>query len=522
MNRETSHRASAVSAGVFCQRLAGLILVSAAIALAFSDAAGFALSPEAGAILLMATLAIIAFAIYNTPGRATSLIGLFFVGTLLWVAPRPVIALISQDDSVYTLLFGQLVAPRGADLYHLLVFWIVGVAGLFGGYFLFFSNARISLPTLSRQGRTYCKRSFMAALVIVAVLLPVLAQQRAAAFASGGYTALYMNQAESSFSILPILGYLTPTLYALAVIVGEKKYTRLMIVAVVGYALCGIYFGRRMEAGTWLLVALWHSSAIREKTIRTGPLLAGFAAAAVGFQWVEVLRTQSDLADQILFLFFSSQVVLFMIPALSFQLPVPPLHTTIGSLLSMRHVYSLLGIGTVGTANILDYISSQSSPDLFAGGNGLSSTGFLDVFYLCGRVMILYAIGCAVVGFLLRKWEARALRSNVAMFLLCISLPSLFFVQRSSVFTVTSPAVFLSVFMAGTYVLNLLITIVKSGARRLDAPAPGGDSPTIPNYPEAISRRSGGFLRLFGARATGCDGKEAASCPTRCFQSSQL
>jgi hypothetical protein len=36
-----------------------------------------------------------------------------------------------------------------------------------------------------------------------------------------------------------------------------------MIVAVVGYALCGIYFGRRMEAGTWLLVALWHSSAIR-------------------------------------------------------------------------------------------------------------------------------------------------------------------------------------------------------------------------------------------------------------------
>ena len=104
----------------------------------------------------------------------------------------------------------------------------------------------------------------------------------------------------------------------------------------------------------------------------------------------------------------------------------------------MRHVYSLLGIGTVGTANILDYISSQSSPDLFAGGNGLSSTGFLDVFYLCGRVMILYAIGCALIGFLLRKWEARALRSNVAMFFLCISLPSLFFVQRFSVFAVTS------------------------------------------------------------------------------------
>jgi len=506
MNNEISYRAGFVSARVFCQRLAGLILISAAIAIAFGDATGFSLSPEAGAILLIATLALIAFAIYNTPGRATSLIGLFFVGTLLWVAPRPVIAVISQNDSIYTLLFGQLVAPRGADLYHLLVFWIVGIAGLFGGYFLSFSDARISLQPLSQQDRTYCKRSFMAALAIVAVLLPVLAQERAAAFASGGYTALYLNQAESSFSILPILGYLIPTLYALAVIVGEKKYTRLMIAAVIGYALCGIYFGRRMEAGTWLLVALWHSSAIREKTIRTGRLLAGFAAAACGFQWVEVLRTQSDLADQILFLFFSSQGVIFMIPALLFQLPVPPLHTTIGSLLSMRHVYSLLGIGTVGTANILDYISSQSSPDLFAGGNGLSSTGFLDVFYLCGRVMILYAIGCALLGFLLRKWEAKALRSNVAMFFLCISLPSLFFVQRSSVFTVTSPAVFLSVFMAGTYALNLLITIVKSGARRLEAPAPDGASSTLSGYPEAIPRqRSGGCWRLLETRAAGCD-----------------
>ena len=222
MNEETSHRASAVSAGVFCQRLAGLILVSAAIALAFSDAAGFALSPEAGAILLIATLAVIAFAIYNTPGRATSLIGLFFVGTLLWVAPRPVIALISRTTPSI---------PCSLASWLRLAARISTTCSSSGSSaspgcseaLLFFSDARISLPALSKQGRTYCKRSFMAALAMVAVLLPVLAQERAAAFASGGYTALYMNQAESSFSILPILGYLTPTLYALAVIVGERN-----------------------------------------------------------------------------------------------------------------------------------------------------------------------------------------------------------------------------------------------------------------------------------------------------------
>ena len=98
-----------------------------------------------------------------------------------------------------------------------------------------------------------------------------------------------------------------------------------MIVAVVGYALCGIYFGRRMRRapGFWSRLAF---QAIREKTIRTGPLLAGFAAAAVGFQWVEVLRTQSDLADQILFLFFSSQGVIFIIPALSSSSLSAPAH----------------------------------------------------------------------------------------------------------------------------------------------------------------------------------------------------
>ena len=476
--------------GVLGQRLAGLILVSIALALTLGDSAGLSLSPGAGTILLIASLAIVAFAVFHTPGRITSLIGLLFIGTLLWVSPRPIIALTTGDETVYELFFGQLAAPRGADLYRLLLFWIVGVAGLFGGYFLFFKSACINLPPLSNSGRSYIKRSFIAAFAIVVALLPLLARQRATAFALGGYTALYLNQAESSFSILPILGYLTPTLYALAVIAGEKKYIRLMILAVVGYALCGIFFGRRMEAGTWLLVALWHQSAIRGKPIRMGRLLAGFALAAYAFQWIETLRTESDLASRMLGFFFFSQGVIFMIPALSFQLPTPPLHTALGSLLSMRHPYRFFGIGSIGTANILDYISAQSGPGLFASGNGLSSTGYLDMFYLCGGIMPLFALGCVLAGFLLRKWEARAMKSNVALFYLCISLPSLLFVQRSSVFTVTSPAVYLSVFMAGTYVLHLFIGVIGNGSRRYreQVRAPGCASSILPHRRASISR----------------------------------
>jgi hypothetical protein len=194
--------------------------------------------------------------------------------------------------------------------------------------------------------------------------------------------------------------------------------------------------------------------------MRLGRLFIGFAVACFAFQWIEMTRTETDAIDMILLAFFTSQGVIFMIPALSWQLPSPPVHTILGSLLSMRHLYRLLGIGSIGTANILDYISAQSGPELFASGNGLSSTGYLDVFYLCGGVPILYAIGCAFLGFLLQRWEVWSTRSRVGLFFLCVSLPSIFFVQRSSIFTVTSPIVYLFLFMAATYLLHVFLNFL--------------------------------------------------------------
>jgi hypothetical protein len=458
-----------VSPGTLAQRLAGATLVSIALLLAVLDAVGAFLSSNACAILLFAVLATIAFAIHKTPGGLTSLIGLFFVGTILWVAPRPLIALVTGDDEMYTLLFGQMAAPRGEDLYHLLAFWTIGIASLYGGYFLFFSPTSLNLKPLSHQARLYCERSFAFAFIVVAILLPLLAEKRFVAFAEGGYYALYVNQAESSFSLLPLLGYLCPALFALAVILDQKKYSRLMVVAVTCYALCGILFGRRMEVGTWLLVALWHTSAIRGKPIRLGRLLIGFAAAGFAFQWIEMMRTDSDAIETIFLAFFTSQGVIFMIPALSWQLPVPPLHTILGSLLSIRHVYRLLGIGSIGTANILDYVSAQSGPALFESGNGLSSTGYLDIFFLSGGIILLYALGCGLVGFLLGRWEARSAQSRVALFLLCVSLQSIFFVQRSSIFTVTSQVVYLSFFMAFTYVLHRLLNLLRANEMHAEA-----------------------------------------------------
>jgi hypothetical protein len=450
-----------ISASVLPQRIAGAVLVLIPFALIAFDATGVFPNPNASAILLLVVLAIIAFAVHKTAGGMASLIGLFYLGTILWVAPRPLLALVSQNDSAYTLLFGQLASPRGPDLSRLLAFWITGVSSLFGAYFLFFGGTRPSLPPLSEHVKGFCKRSFIVAFMIVAVSLPLLAHKRFVAFATGGYLALYLNQADSSFSLLPLLDYLTPTLYALAVVIGEKRYSRLMIVAVVCYTFCGLLFGRRMEAGTWLLVLLWHFTTIRGKPIRLSRLLVGLTLVGCAFQLVEILRTGTDNVDFILMEFFTSQGVIFMIPALSWLLPPPPIHTIVGSLLSVRHFYRLLGIGSIGTANMLDYISSQSSFTLFESGNGLSTTIYLDIFYICGQVMFLYAILCGLLGWLLCKWELASSRSRVALFFLCACLPSLFFVQRSSLFTVTSLIVYISLFMAANYILSLFFSLIQ-------------------------------------------------------------
>jgi len=132
---------------------------------------------------------------------------------------------------------------------------------------------------------------------------------------------------------LPLLDYLTPTLYALAVVVGEKRYSRLMIVAVVCYTFCGLLFGRRMESGTWLLVLLWHFTTIRGKPIRLSRLLVGFTLVGCAFQLVEILWTGTDNVDFILMEFFTGQGVIFMIPALSWLLPGHFLHLRTGHVL---------------------------------------------------------------------------------------------------------------------------------------------------------------------------------------------
>ncbi len=454
-----------IPADALPQRLAGSALVLIALVLVAFDAAGISLTPNACSVLLLAALAIIAFAIHKTPNGITSLIGLFFLGTILWVAPRPLFALVTQSDSIYTLFFGQLVEPRGPDLYRLLAFWTIGIAGIFGGYFLSFSNTRLCLTPLSDRDKIFCKRSFTVAFIIVAVLLPVVAKSRIEAVASGGYAAQYVSQATYSFRFTRLTDILTPLLYALAVIIDEKRFTRMMVAVIVLGALICTLLGQRMAFGTWLLVALWHYSTILHKPIRMGRLFVALAAVSCVFQWIQTIRAGDLIAgssgNPLLLQFLISQGITFMVPALLWQLSPPPLHSILGSILPMGSLYNFLGIGSAGTFSIALYVSSQGNPDLFDAGCGVGSSAFIDIFYACGQVTAFYLLACVLLGFLLRKWEERASHSKVALLFLCACLPYLFSLQRSTIATITSQIINLSVFMVLMYLLNICLTVCQ-------------------------------------------------------------
>jgi hypothetical protein len=436
------------------QRVAGAVLICIAFLPILLSATHLSSSPTLCTYLLLAALAVAAWAVHRTEGGLTSLIGLLFLSTVVFNAAAPIYVSLTGDTSIYSMSFGSTVAPTGEDLFHLLTFWTVGIASAFGGYFFFFTARVESRNPLDHNARSFCKQAFIMAFLLAVILIPIMARSRLAAFASGGYTALYLGQAQYTFDPSRLLDFLCPLLYALSVLIRDKRYSRMMLVAVVSYVLTGISVGHRMEVGTWLFVMFWHFSRVRKKPLKLALLALALALAASAFQTIDTLRGGETTGKFILIQYFLSQGITFMLPALSWTLPSPPVHSILGSLLPLGGIYHFLGIGTAADSSVGGYISSQSDPLLFESGYGLGSSWYIEVFYLCGGVILIYAVGCGVLGFLLRKWEEFSARSQAALFFLCLCLSSLVSLPRGSLNTVSSQAIYNSALFAFMFVIS--------------------------------------------------------------------
>jgi O-antigen polysaccharide polymerase Wzy len=443
------------------QRFAGVVLICIAFLSIVLDATDLSASPNLCSYLLLAALAVAAWAVHRTEGGLTSLIGLLFLSTAVFNAAEPMYVSLTGDTSIYSMSFGSTVEPTGEALFHLLTFWTVGIASAFGGYFLFFTASVENRNPLDHNARSFCKQAFMLAFLIAATLIPVMAGRRLAAFASGGYAALYLAQAQYSFDPTRLLDFLCPLLYALSVLISEKRYSRLMLTAVLSYALTGLAVGHRLEAGTWFFVMLWHFSTIRRKPLKLASLTLVLVLAAIAFQTIDTLRGGDATDKFILIQYFIGQGITFLLPALSWTLPSPPVHSILGSLFPLGGLYHVLGIGTAADANIGAFVCSQSDPLLFDSGYGLGSSWCIEIFYLCGGVMLLYAVACGFLGFLLRKWEECSARSNVALFFLCACLSSLVSLPRGSLSTISSQVVYNTALIILIFVMSCAPNICR-------------------------------------------------------------
>jgi len=443
--------------GIALLAIAGLLVTARAFSAVPNDAT---LS-----VTLLAIAAIMALGVSRTPGGGTSLIGLFFLTTVVFNLGRPILWLIFGDESLYELALGlNAGAPGSVERSDLLLFWCIGIASLAGGYFASYRVVELRRSPLPERRKAYCRDCFWITLVIIAISIPVAAESKLAIFIREGYPGLYASQTSYSFSWFRSLDFLLPALFGLAVLLRESIYMRLVAVMVALYAVTGLFVGQRAAVGQVVLVAVWYLSVIRRKGVRKWLLVSAGAVLIVLFQFIAGWR-EGDGNAITLAQFMVDQGVTFLLPASIGQLPFPQFHTILGSFIPLGAVYSTLGVGTAADRSLGNYLNSQLSIAQFEQGYGLGSTFYLELFYLSGAVWTFYLAACALSGVLLRKWEESSLRSDLSLLFLCMCVSNIVFLPRGTISAITSQIIYASVYMLVIYLVPLLMVKSSSSTR---------------------------------------------------------
>lgn len=444
----------------------GLALVATALCLSAFHTIFSSFSPATLSILLLSITLLIGIVVWKIRDRFTSLMGLFFLTTIVFNLGRPLIWLFLQDDRVYDLSFGISVTSRDFVKSSLLLFWCIGIAGFSGGYFLLFRNRPRPSFELSPRTAAFCRQSFWITLAILAIILPAEMADKVRAFSTGGYTALYANQTQYTFSWLRVADFILPAMFALSALLATRIYGRLIAASVGLYVLTGLIVGQRAAAGQWIVTGLWYVSVIKGRKINAALLISSGIILIILFQLLVAWR-EGQSASITLLQFLIDQGITFLLPELTQTLTHVPVHTVLASLFPLGAIYSVLHIGTAETQSLGNLLSSQLNMAHFEQGFGLGGSFYMEIYYACGAILAFFAGGCVAAGLLLRKWEEGASKSRLLFFLLCVSVPQIIFLPRGTISAVTSAIIYGTVYMFGLYVLTRWMVAAVMESRRL-------------------------------------------------------
>ncbi|EJL6368387.1 O-antigen polysaccharide polymerase Wzy, partial [Vibrio cholerae] len=214
---------------------------------------------ESSSVLFVLMLLAIISGFWMNGSQSLYCVGfLFFMSWFVFVLARPIIGILSGDESIFHVTFGREYWLSRNEISSTLSFWSISGLSFFAGYFLLSKRDEYFHVKKIVYGEDKKLKILRALVAISFCIIPVIFITKISAFLSGGYGALYQGQLEYQFNFTRILDFIIPLILSIYITVDQdKKYSRMVFIVIFSYVLSSLVVGQRAAFGVWLLVFFW-------------------------------------------------------------------------------------------------------------------------------------------------------------------------------------------------------------------------------------------------------------------------
>ncbi|HEA3083637.1 TPA: O-antigen polysaccharide polymerase Wzy [Aeromonas dhakensis] len=382
---------------------------------------------------------------------------LFFMSWFVFVLARPMIGILSGDESVFHVTFGREYWLSRNEISSTLSFWSMSGLSFFAGYFLLGKRDESFYVEKIVYGADKKLKILRALLAISFFIIPVIFITKISAFLSGGYGALYQGQSEYQFNFTRILDFIIPLILSIYITADQdKKYSRMVFIVIFSYVLSSLVVGQRAAFGVWLLVFFWVKYGVHKNK---APLLiwgGGVIAFIFIAQIFEAYRSNLQFNFDFINKFLINQGMTFFLPYFYNNIDEPSLYTKLFSIFPGGSLAQSFGLVTSDASNISRYLSSSLSMTHFENGFGIGGSFFIEIYSLSNNIYI-HSILIFCIGLIISKAENLSKHDNRFLFWFAMLMPSLMLISRGSIYTLSSQLIYsVCIFSFFSFIMLLL------------------------------------------------------------------
>lgn len=389
---------------------------------------------------------------------------LFFVSMTVFVLGRGILGSLGWHE-VFSVVWGQYYdIENNGFVNEILLFWSYTILILCLALTTFSpkreSQERTHIFSETKNAQFYYF-AFSVLFYVSIIMVPFSSYAKIITFFSSGYSSLYSGQTEYNFSFMRVITFIIPVMFAITLILDDKKIMNKFLIVLVMYLLASLVVGQRGGFGSWVLVYVWYMVCFKKKKNALLIMLSLGAICLPLFQFIENYRSGLNNNGSIIFSFFNNQGMTFFMPFFYLLSDVPPIHTILASVLPLGGVMQTLGISSPETSTLSTMISFNLSPSHFEQGYGVGSSGFVELFALSGNNLFIYFVLLFSLFSFIQLLNKRSAYSERSFFIFCQVLPYLFLFPRGSLNQLTSQIVYSSIILLAIYLLYKILLLNK-------------------------------------------------------------